>query len=117
MDAGEQFSVDLANRQEQEGRRRDKAAAVGDLVKNLLDRTVGPRHAKFGSLEEMWGQLLPAELSGHCELVGVSGGQLKVRVDSPAHMYELKLCSSELVAELQEQCPRAGIRNIKFVIG
>ena len=117
MDADEQFCVDLARRREQQEQRRAKTTVLGDLVKTLIDRRVGPQHAKFGSLEEVWEQLLPAELSGHCELTGVYGGQLKVRVDSPAHMYELKLCSSELISELQQQCPRAGIKNIKFVIG
>ena len=115
MEADEQFCVDLARRREQQ-QRRDRTARVGDLVKTMIDRTVEPQHAKFGSLEEVWEQLLPVELSGRCELAGVSGGQLKVRVDSPTHMYELKLCSSELVSELQQQCPRAGIKNIKFVM-
>ena len=117
MDADEQFRVELAHRQEQEKQRRDRTTRLGDLVKTLIDRRVGPQHARFGTLEEVWEQLLPVELSGHCEIAGVSAGQLKVRVDSPAHMYELKLCSSELISELQQQCPRAGIRNIKFIIG
>jgi len=116
MDAEEQFCVDLSYRREQ-AKRRDRTTRLGEVVKTMMDRQVEPRHKKFGSLGEVWEQLLPLELSGHCELVGASGGQLKVRVDSPAHMYELKLCSSELVSELQERCPRAGIRNIKFVIG
>lgn len=117
MDADEQFSVELAHRQEQQRKRNDKFAAVGDVVRDLFERTVEPRQARFGSVEEVWGQLLPPELAGHCRVAGVSGGQLKVCVDSPAHMYELKLCSSELIGELQEQCPRAGIKKIKFVIG
>jgi len=31
-------------------------------------------------------------------------------------MYELRLCSSELLNEVQQRCPRAGIKKIKFVI-
>jgi len=33
------------------------------------------------------------------------------------YKYELQLCASELLSELQQQCPRAHIKKIKFVVG
>ncbi|MHC4494517.1 MAG: hypothetical protein ACYSYM_01700 [Planctomycetota bacterium] len=39
-----------------------------------------------------------------------------MRVDSSSYMYELQLCSSELLEELQQQCPKARLTRIKFTV-
>ena len=80
-----------------------------------MDDQISPRQAQFSEVAEIWNRLLPAELCGHCEIIDISGGQLKVQVDSPSYMYELQLCSSELLKELQQQCPRVRLAKIKFV--
>ena len=80
-----------------------------------MDDQISPRQAQFSEVVEIWHRLLPAELCGHCEIIDISGGQLKVQVDSPSYMYELQLCSSELLKELQRQCPRVRLTKIKFV--
>ena len=97
-------------------RKSDRAVRLGDAVQQFMAEQVSPRQARFGAVAELWSQLLPAELCRHCEIVDISGGQLKVRVDSPAYKYELQLCSSELLEELQQQCPRARLTKIKFVV-
>ena len=97
-------------------RKADRTVRLGDTVQQFMAEQVSPRQARFGAVAELWGQLLPAELCRHCEIVDISGGQLKVRVDSPAYKYELQLCSSELLEELQEQCPKARLTEIKFVV-
>ena len=97
-------------------RKSDRTVRLGDAVQQFMAEQVSPRQAKFGAVAELWSQLLPAELCRHCEIVDISGGQLKVRVDSPAYKYELQLCSSELLEELQQQCPRARLTKIKFVV-
>ncbi len=89
---------------------------LGDAVRQLLDEHISPMQAKYSEVAELWSQLLPAELCRHCEIVDVSGGELKVRVDSPAYKYELQLCSSEILEELQQQCPRIRLTKIKFVV-
>jgi predicted nucleic acid-binding Zn ribbon protein len=94
-----------------------RAVRLSDTLSELMNNHISPRQARFGSIAELWSQLLPAELSRHCRLHEVSSGQLKVLVDSPVYMYELKLCSSELLEELRRQCPRAKIKEIKFVVG
>jgi hypothetical protein len=81
-----------------------------------MDNRISPQQARFSDIAEAWGRLLPAGLCGHCEIVDISGGQLAVQVDSPAYMYELQLCSSELLEELQRQCPRVRLTKIKLVV-
>ncbi len=95
----------------------DKAVRLGDVTRELMENRISPQQARFAPIAELWSQLLPDELHRHCKIVGISGGQLKVIVDLPVYMYELQLCSSELLSELQRQCPRAHIKKIKFVVG
>ncbi|MHC4112055.1 MAG: DciA family protein [Planctomycetota bacterium] len=95
----------------------NEAVRLGDVTKKLMENRISPQQARFGSIPEVWNQLLPAELRRHCKISGIYGGQLKVLVDLPVYMYELQLCSSELLSELQQQCPRAHIKTIKFVVG
>ncbi len=95
----------------------NKTVRLGDVVKQLVENQVSPRQAKFEIIAEVWSRLLTADLRRHCEIADISGGQLKVLVDSPSYVYELRLCGSELLEELQQQCPRAQIKKIKFVIG
>jgi len=95
----------------------DRAVRLGDVTKELMENRISPQQARFGSIPEIWNQLLPDELRRHCKIGGISGGQLKVLVDLPVYKYELQLCSSELLSELQQQCPRAHIKKIKFVVG
>ncbi len=103
--------------EEQRARKSDKTVRLGDVVEQFLTEQVSPKQARFGAVAELWNQLLPEELCRHCEIVDISGGRLKVKVDSPAYKYELQLCSSELLKELQQQCPKARLTEIKFVFG
>ena len=95
----------------------EMATRLGDTVKQLMKNRILRRQGRFGSVVGQWSQLLPSELSRHCKIVDISAGRLKVLVDSPSHMYELRLCSAELLKRLQQQCPRAQIKEIKFAIG
>ena len=90
---------------------------LGDTINQLMENRISPQQARFGSISELWSQLLPDELHQHCKITDVSAGQLKVLVDLPPYMHELRLCSSELLKELQRQCPRAQIKKIKLVLG
>ena len=114
MDEGEQLLRDAVK-----GRlvkKLDKTAKVGDVARTFVTKWVSPRQARFSAVVEVWSQLIPAELCKHCEIVDVDGGKLKFRVDSPSYKYELQLCSSELLKELQQQCPRVRLTEIKFVV-
>jgi predicted nucleic acid-binding Zn ribbon protein len=86
------------------------------VVRELVDEQIFPKQVRFSQVAEVWSRLLPAQLAGHCKIVELSGGQLDVQVDSPSYMYELQLCSSELLKELQRQCPKARLTRIKLVV-
>jgi predicted nucleic acid-binding Zn ribbon protein len=92
------------------------AVSLGRVAQQLLAERISPQQARFSQVDEVWRELLPAELHRHCEIVGISGGQLDVQVDSPSYVYELQMCRSELLTELQRQCPRARLTRIKFTL-
>jgi hypothetical protein len=64
------------------------------------------------SVSEALERLLPATMRDHCRLAEISGGSVKIAVDSASYMYELQLCKAELLEELQRVCPGAGVRRI-----
>ena len=95
----------------------DRTVKLGDCLTQLIDGCITPRQAKFGSIAELWEQLLPPEIANHCTLDGIFAGQLKVLVDSPSYMHELRLSGERLLDQLRQHCPKARIKKIKFVIG
>ncbi|MGD2094079.1 MAG: DUF721 domain-containing protein [Phycisphaerales bacterium] len=97
-------------------RKFDGTVRLGDIAGQFVNEQISPRQSKYSAISELWSKLLPAELQRCCEIVDISGGQLKVRVDSPVYQYELQLCSSKLLEQLQQQCPKARLTKIKFVI-
>jgi predicted nucleic acid-binding Zn ribbon protein len=112
---GSQQPCNIANRRIK--RRLDRTVRLGDTLDQLMDNRISPQQARFSAVAELWSQLLPADLCQHCKIADISAGQLKVLVDLPSYMHELRLCSSELLKEMQRQCPRAQIKKIKLVIG
>ena len=115
MHKGSPLNGNSATRQAR--RRGTSAVRLGDTLCELMESRISQRQCRFGAVAEVWSQVLPSALREHCELVDISGGQLKVRVDSSPYKYELQLCSSELLEELRRQCPQARLTRIKFVVG
>jgi hypothetical protein len=102
-----------------EGRRLQQAdctVRLGHAVEQLMTKQIAPQQSKYGPVAEVWKRLLPEGLGEHCEIVDISAGRLKVKVDSPSYRYELQLCSMELLDELQRQCPKTRLSQIRFVI-
>ena len=96
---------------------KQEAVSVGEIVKRFMCDRVSPQYERSGSVFDIWTRLLPQALAGHCRIDGVCKGELKVLVDSPSYMHELRFVSAELLKELQHHCPNAGIRKIKIAIG
>ncbi len=94
---------------------KQEAVRLGDVVKELMDNQISQRQADFRSVEDFLSSALPAELSQHCKIAGISGGKLLVQVDSPSYMYELQLVSCALLKELRRQYPRVPVEKIKLV--
>ena len=94
-----------------------RTISLADSINEFMKDWVSPRQARFGPIIRLWQQLLPEELYRHCEITDIRGGQLNVRADSPSHASELRWCSSEIVLQLQKNCPSAKIKKIKVTVG
>ena len=99
------------------GARTSGLVRLGDAARQVVEERICPRQTRFAAVSEVWSQLLPSELGRHCRIAGISGGQLKVVADSPSHVYELRLCSSEILEEMARQCPRARIKKMAIAVG
>jgi hypothetical protein len=97
-------------------RRHNRMVCVGDVVHQLMDNQLSPRQEAFDVIDELWRQLLPAEIVRHSKIAEFSGGQLKVQVGAASYMYELQLCSSGLLSEIQRLCPKVRVKEIKVVL-
>ncbi len=97
--------------------RPDRTVKLADVAKAVLEERISPQQSRFHEVSLIWNQLLPAEFQEHCEITDISGGQLKILVDSPAYTHELRLCTPQLLEALQSQCPRARIKTIKVTVG
>ena len=96
-------------------KRYDRFVKIGQAAEQFFAGQVLPQQKKYGDVIEVWEQVLPEELSKHCEIVEISNGSLSVRVSSPSHKYELRLCSPAILKELQKECPRARITKVKLL--
>lgn len=107
----------LANIRQPFSVRPKEATRLGCVVGELIEQEILPRHKKFGQVADVWCQLIEPELGRHCTLAGIYHGQLRVLVDSPSYLYQVRMLSSELLPELQRHCRWAGIKMIKAIIG
>ena len=98
-------------------RHGNTAVRLGDVLEGMLRSRIEPRCLKLQAVSAAWEKLLPAELSAHCRPVEISSGRLKVLVDSPSHLYELRLVSGEVLKQLGRSCGAARIREIRPVLG
>ncbi len=92
-------------------------AKLAEAVSQFFEKQVAPRQKKYGSLPQVWSQLLPPQLAGHCQLLDASGGQLKVQVESPSYRHELQMIGYEIIDKLNYLCPRAKIKKLKIIVG
>ncbi|MFA5424686.1 MAG: DUF721 domain-containing protein [Phycisphaerae bacterium] len=95
---------------------RDDVSQLGDLLGDMVGR-FGERHELTVKLEQAWSEILPAGLSEHCRLDEVSAGVLKVNVDGPGYMHEIRMCKRQLCDALNKAVPGLKIRDIKTNIG
>jgi len=102
-------------------RNRQRPGTVHPLkegVQFFLKKVVYPREKKMSAVAHAWTELLPEELQEHSWLAGIQKGQLKVLVDSAAHLYELNLLvKGGLLNQLRDLCPNVSLSAIRLERG
>ena len=96
--------------------KRYQAKLLGEAAGRIFEKEISPKHARYEKISHIWEELLPRELAKHCWIDNFVGGQLQVKVETPAHLYELKMCSESLLEELNRNIGGARIRKIKLAL-
>jgi len=96
---------------------RPNTKRLGDLIHTIMERSIKPSQKRVNPVVEAWLSIVPPGLAPYCRVKGVVKAELRIGVDSPVYLYELQLCSQDLLKALQEKVPRAGLRRIKFILG
>lgn len=91
-----------------------KLGKLGDEVERYL-KWRSRDLKKNATVVDVWSELLPATLRERCEIESLSRGVLTVGVEPGVYMHELRLISDELVEQLRQRNPRAGVKRIKVV--
>ena len=91
-------------------------ARLGESVRQLFEGRLQDRLIKSQAVSEIWNQILPKELEGHCSIEQIKDGLLKVQADLPCYAYQFRLCSAEILTLLREACPSAKIKKIKVTV-
>ena len=100
----------------QSRRARRDAARIGESLLKVLEERILPERRRFEKVLDIWSRLLPVELSRHSRIVGLSGGKLKVEVEAPSYAAELRWSSSEILGQLQQECPGEKVKVIEVVL-
>jgi hypothetical protein len=90
---------------------------LGEVLQGVINKRISARYERAEQLQQAWTQVLPPALTVHCRLDEFAGGVLKVMVDAPGYMHELRLCKKDLCDEINRMVPGAKIRDIRLVIG
>jgi predicted nucleic acid-binding Zn ribbon protein len=94
----------------------ENAVRLGDVLGELLEKRFGVDSERLAAVADAWKQFVPEGLTDHCRLAGLASGVLKVVADSPVYAYQLRLCSDEIVRQIRQRCPRAGLRELRVVL-
>jgi hypothetical protein len=88
---------------------------MGDIASGFV-ASLAPICESCTSVGEAWEQVLPGSLRAHCRIGGLSGGCLRIVVDAASYMYELQLCKTELLRELQRLCPGTRLHRMQVTM-
>ena len=96
---------------------RPNTKRLGDVAHTVMERSIKPSQKQLGPVAQAWLSIVPPGLAPYCRVKGVVRSELRIGVDSPVYLYELQLCSQDLLKALQEKAPKSGLRRIKFILG
>ncbi len=89
---------------------------LGSVIAEYLNQRLGPKQAQWEALQQLWQELVPEHIAGHCSLADFAGGRLTVAVDSPGYAHELRLLGGDLIKQIQKKMPQLKIKKMTTVL-
>lgn len=97
--------------------RARKPRLLGDAVNQYIAERIEPRQETSDDVAAAWKELAPRNAAGFCRLAEITRGRVRIVVNSPSYLYQLRLSGPELLRQLQARCGRKAVKEIKFEIG
>ena len=96
---------------------RRQPAPLADSLTEIMEKNISPNQSVYQVVSDFFQQVLPPQLLSHCKIADVQARRVKIIVDSPVYLHEFRLISNDLLQQLQNSCPQAKIKDMKFTIG
>jgi predicted nucleic acid-binding Zn ribbon protein len=90
---------------------------LGEAVNQYIAERVEPQQETSDDIAAAWRELVPRNLAGFCRLAEIARGRVRIVVNSPSYLYQLRLAAPGLLKQLQARCGRKAVKEIKFEIG
>ncbi len=95
----------------------ENVTLLSEVLGTMVHERLSARCEHSVQLQQCWLEILPPGLAEYCRIDEFSAGVLKVMVNGPGYMHELRLCKEELCSELNAAVPGVKIKDIKLLIG
>jgi len=97
--------------------RFDKSVRLGETLMQVMEKKITPAANKSNVLQDAWLKVVPEHMKTFCSLEKISQGKVHIKVCSPSHLFEMRMYRDDLIQKLNEICPVAKVRQIRFFVG
>lgn len=98
-------------------RRRLKAPQLlKDVLAQALDKWDLSLDFRRHEAAERWPEIVGEKIAGKSRPKNLQGEVLVVEVDHPAWVTELNLLKPQILGKIKKSHPRAGIKNLRFIL-
>jgi len=98
------------------GQRRQTATALGELVESFRRRLGDGKDSQLHRIQQLWPDLVGADLAGQCFPNALRRGILTVLVETSAARFELELRSTGILERVKELRPRLPVNGLRFLL-
>jgi len=90
---------------------------LGALVCDYMTKQIEPTQQRMSVLRAVWAKVVPPRLRSHCRAAELVKGELKILVDGPVYLYQLRVLAVELLTDLRKTPPARKVRKLTFALG
>jgi predicted nucleic acid-binding Zn ribbon protein len=94
-----------------------KPQALAKAINEYIAEHVEQKHEENQDIAKAWRETVPSQLASFCRLAEITRGRVRIVVQSPSHLYQLRLSERELLLAMQKRCGRKAVKELKFEIG
>lgn len=98
-------------------RRSDSTVKLADSISSLMNGRISPQQERYMAAADALDQVVPASFRSRCKIAEIAGNTLRLKVNSPVYLYQLKVCEEALLEQLKKNRAIAKINKILIAVG